>query len=401
MDSLTVLVYLCIVLLAGIVCITLSNFLKISKSILLVIGGVLLTTITYKGFPLVSFPDMFFIALSTFALVLIVFDLLSRFKLTGFDSSYLDALKLFLVFFLLNLIILTFAVKFAFNLSSIAIAAIFSVLITGVDSTAITPIIKSSGSKVAKILEAESVISSSIAIFVAFVLFGIMKIAGSVPEGQNIAQSISPFAQHIIAGIGAGILIGIIAASILKKRFSETMSPLILIASALIAFVLAESLGGNGVLSVAVAGLVFGSFHLKGKDHLLEVSSLFTGSLEIFVYIFAGIAVSIPITPNFLIVSFALFVLMIIIRFIAINIAFGKEHSRNEKIFLTLCAPNGLAAAVAVFAIFAELIKPFSALQHAAEIHTMLSLVIAFIIYSTITAMITARFSGDLLRKGG
>ena len=50
-----------------------------------------------------------------------------------------------------------------------------------------------------------------------------------------------------------------------KKQYSEILSPVTLIASTILTYILAEELGGNGVLAVTTLGLFFGNVYIKRK----------------------------------------------------------------------------------------------------------------------------------------
>ena len=107
MEPITFLTYLTIILIVGIVCTILSVKLRVSNVLLLIVAGIIIGNLQYKGNFLVSFPQAFLTIIATFALVLIVFDSSSKFKLRDFTGFSLKALKLAFVFLLLNAVFLT------------------------------------------------------------------------------------------------------------------------------------------------------------------------------------------------------------------------------------------------------------------------------------------------------
>jgi NhaP-type Na+/H+ or K+/H+ antiporter len=160
---------------------------------------------------------------------------------------------------------------------------------------------------------------------------------------------------------------------------------LAIIAAALLTYVLAENLGGNGVLAVTTLGLVFGNIYIEHKKKLQEFSATFSEFLEIFVFVLIGLVISIPLTYNFLIPSLILFLIYILIRFIAIQLSFIKSNiTQKEKLFMTLNMPKGIAVAVVAFTLATI---PIPGLK------PILDLILVFIIYSIILSTIATKFS--------
>ena len=64
----------------------------------------------------------------------------------------------------------------------------------------------------------------------------------------------------------------------MKRTYSEVLSPVATITAALLSYILAENLGGNGVLAVTTLGVFFGTITVKKKVHLQEFSSMFANT---------------------------------------------------------------------------------------------------------------------------
>jgi len=394
MEALLFLTYLGIILLLGIICTIISKRLKMSNILLLIIVGIVIGNLDYKGSALMSFPEIFLISVGTLALVMVIFDSSSRFKFKEFDTFSIKALKLSIIFLFLNLIFLTIATKWAFNIESAFIAAVFAALISGTDPMSVMIMLKESKSKVIKMLEIESIINTPIIVLVPFMIIEFMKSVNVNLIFSKFVEQIAPFLQQFVSGIGAGILVGIIAFKIMRRRYSETLSPLALITAALLTYILAENLGGNGVLAVTVMGVIFGSFYVKEKAQLQEFSSLFANSLEILVFVLVGMIINIPFTVEFFIKSFSLFLVYLIIRFISISVTFIKEdYSLKEKIFMMLNAQKGIAVAVIAFMLFASHADESSFLYGIHGLPEILNLTLIFMIYSIIISTIVVRFS--------
>lgn len=394
MESLLFLTYIAVILLFGIVITIISRKLKIPNILLLIILGIVLGNIKYKGGSLMSFPGIFLTSMGTLALVMVVFDSSSRFKFKEFDTLSIKALKLSAIFLFMNLLFLTITAKLMFGVSSAFIAAVFAALMSGTDPMAVMVMLKESKAKVVKMLEIESIINTPFIVLIPFIILEFMQNIKAEFIMSKFIEQILPFTQQIVSGIGAGIVIGIVVLKLMRKYYSETLSPLALITAALLTYILAENLGGNGVLAVTVAGLIFGTFYVKEKVQLQEFSSLFANSLEILVFVLIGMIIKFPFNSDFFIKSGLLFLIYLVIRFISIQLTFKKiEWNFKEKVFMTLNAQKGIAVAVTAFIMFVQYANKDSFLYKLQGIPEILNLTLVFMIYSIIISTIVVRFS--------
>ena len=81
MEAVLYLTYIAIILLLGIICTIISNKIKIPNILLLIIVGMILSKFSYNGQVLIAFPSVFLTSIGILALVMIIFDSASRFKL--------------------------------------------------------------------------------------------------------------------------------------------------------------------------------------------------------------------------------------------------------------------------------------------------------------------------------
>src|SRR3989338_7037339 len=132
-DVLLFLTYLAVILLIGVLISALSQKLRIPNVLLLLLIGIGLRNIVYKGGPLITFPELFLTGVGILALVMIVFDCSSRFKLKNFDYFSLHVLWLSIVFLVFNTVFLTVFTMVIFDVNSIFIALVFAVLMSGTD----------------------------------------------------------------------------------------------------------------------------------------------------------------------------------------------------------------------------------------------------------------------------
>jgi len=194
-----------------------------------------------------------------------------------------------------------------------------------------------------------------------------------------------PFLQQFVVGIGAGVLVGIIMLKFMKKEYSHVLSPLVMITAALITYILAENLKGNGVLAVTAMALLFGNVYVKQKIQLQEFSSIFSNSLEILVFVLIGLVIKMPFSLIFFLLSFMLFITYLAIRYVAIDFSLmGLKLKAKEKLFMALNAQKGIAVAAVAFTL-STLNIPGMGL--------ILNLTLAFMLYSIIVSTIIIKFS--------
>ena len=394
---LLLLTYLAIILLIGLLTSIISHKFKIPNILMLLLIGVGLGRIDYRGGPLIEFPELFITGISIMALVMIVFDSASRFSLKKIDYFSLHTLWLSLVFLVFNLIFLTAFTMLIFDVKSIFLALIFAALMAGTSPAVVLSMFKNVKNKVFDFLGLESLLNTPLVVLMPFI---ILDLKTTLKDELIIATFIDqfvPLLQQFVVGVGAGVLVGLIMFKFMRKAYSAVLSPLAVVTSALLAYIIAENLGGNGVLAVTSMGLLFGNVYLKQKFQLKEFASVFSNSLEILVFVLIGIVIAIPFSNEFLMKSILLFVLYLVIRFVSILFSLrGMDFTLKEKIFMSLNAQKGIAVAVVVFSLATLQIE---------GMQTILNLSLAFMLYSIILSSIVFRtanfFIKDIVEKRG
>ena len=374
-----------IVLLFGIICTIIASKMKIPNVLLLLILGIGLSQISYNGEKIISFPPTFLTAISILALVMIIFDSCSRFKLKEFDDLSIKTLKMVGVNLTLNLIILTFFMYQIFKIKNLFIAAVFAAMMSGTAAETVLTIFQGNKSRVLEFLEIESILNTPLMVLIPFMIIDLMSSVGTQMAVSKFIEQIAPFIQQIITGIGAGVLVGIIVFKFMRKHYSENLSPVAMITAALLAYVMAERLGGNGVLAVTTLGLFFGNIYIKEKWKLHQFSGMLANSLEILVFVLVGLLIILPQSYVFFVRSLVLFLVFLLVRYLSVLIVTRKEEfTIKEKVFITLNAPKGIALATIAFTLTTFDI---------AGISTILEVTLAFLLYSILLSTVTVRFS--------
>ncbi len=384
------LTYLAIILLMGLLTSVISQKFRIPNILLLLLIGIGLGRVEYEGMPLIHFPPLFLTGISILALVMIVFDSASRFKLKKVDYFSLHTLWLSVVFLIFNLIFLTMFAILLFDVKSIFLALMFAALMSGTSPAVALVMFKNSSNKVFQFLELEALLNTPLIVLLPFIILDLKTTLKDELIISTFIDQFVPLLQQFVVGIGAGVLIGLIMFKFMRKKYSAVLSPLAVITSALLAYIIAENLDGNGVLAVATMGLLFGNVYLKQKFQLREFASVFSNSLEILVFVLIGLVIVIPFSLDFFIKSVALFALHLLIRFSAIVFSLrGMDFTLKEKIFMSLNSQKGIAVAVVVFSF---------ATSNIAGMEVILNLVLAFMLYSIILSTVVFRMSGFFVK---
>ncbi len=383
MDALFYLTVISFLFLLGILASMLSKKLKTSDVFILVIFGFLIREFfVYFNIPLL--PNSFINITALFALALIIFDGASRLKFKEFDTFSFISSKLFFIFLTFNFLVLTPLVMLLFNLN-ILNSLIFSNLMSATAFEVLSLMIKKTSNKIAEILTMESIINAPFTVIIPFLLIDFFK---NNPGPNNFALYIMPFLQEIISGIGAGVLMGVITFKLMRKKYSENLSPIALLTSVLLTYVLAEQLNGSGVLAVTVLGLFFGNSYIKKKQSLQEFSSTTANSIKILIFLLFGMSIQLPKSWGFILNSLLLFAVYLAVRFLSVEVSLPKL-SMKEKTFLTFATPKGITLATVALTLISLSSSFF-------ELNNLLFLMF---LYSLVTAMVIIHKSDWFLNR--
>jgi NhaP-type Na+/H+ or K+/H+ antiporter len=385
-DALSYLTYIGILLIVGLLCTIISSRLKLPNVLFLIVAGMLLKYVKYEGAPLFDIPQTFIIALGVLTLILVVYDSASSFKLRELNVLFFKASKLTIFFIIFVLVLFTLSAKYLLGLNTY-LAVLFAAFMAGTSPDTAMALLGNFKSKITDMLEIESIVNTPPLVLLPFIVIDMMKNLTDVTFDTIVQQSV-PFLQQIIIGLGAGVLVGVIVFKVMSKFYEERLSPIAIISAALITYVLAENIGGNGVLAVTTMALIVGNIYIMHKETLGRFSSIFSEFLQILVFILLGMLISIDWTYQFLIISFTLYFVFLLIRFLAIHLSFGTSYNYKEKAFMTLNAPKGIATAVVIFLLSTYAIPGLS---------EVLDYGLAFILYSIVLSTIVVKFVGFFL----
>jgi cell volume regulation protein A len=395
--AISVLTSITVILLIGLLISIFASKFKIPDVLLLIVAGILVGSVPYKGTYLISFPEIFLTSVAILALAMIIFDSTSRLKLREFDTFSMKAIKLAFVFLALNLVFLSFATKYLFNVP-LTLGLIFASIMMGTAPEITLSLLGSARQRTIEILKLESIINTPLTVLFPFLLLDLTKNV-EIAVISAVIDQIVPFISKFASGIGAGVLVGIVLFKGLKKKFSKTYTPLTITVSALLAFVLAENIGGSGVLAVTTLGIFVGNIYAKDKiSEILTLESLLAKSLYILVFVLIGFIIKIPLKAEFFTSAGILFLIYVVIRWLSVGLVIRQKEegfSFKEKLFMTLNMPKGIAVAVVAFTLAAYNI-PGTPI-YIPGIKTILDLTLLFMLATIIISSVATVFAKALV----
>ncbi|VVB81520.1 Na(+)/H(+) antiporter 1 [uncultured archaeon] len=372
-EALIITTAIAFLLFVGVLCSWISSKLRIPDVLLLIITGMAFGAIQYKNVALIEFPNVFLNSVAILALAMIVFDSTARLRLRELDTFSLKAVNLTFLNTIFILVFFTIAAKYILNLPFWT-SLLFSALMTG---TSPEIMLEYTGkNKALMLLKLESIFNTPLTVILPFLVLDLMEKI-KITMLTEIIEQATPFVMKFIVGIGTGVFIGIVLFKVVQKAYTQVYSPLAVIVAALLSYVLAENLGGSGVLAVTALGLFFGNAYAKDKINLLGAESVLAKALYILVFMLAGLVIKIPYTTEFFITSAIMFGVYTIIRFAG---CWTSVKNAKEAIYMALNAPKGVATAAVVFML---------AVHNIEGISTIIDMTFAFILYSIILSAIT------------
>lgn len=371
-DVLVFLTSLTLVLLAGIISISISRKFKLPLPLILFILGSVLGNIFYNNRPIIDLGGMFLATLSIVALVVVLFDSTRKIRLHEHDISMKISLKFFIISLILNLIIISFAAKAFFEMQGFS-SVILALLVSCVEYFAIFPRLHLPTNRITHFVKNEANLSCAVILLIPFLILSLADMLNS-KIGLNLFSKVVLVATNLFAGIGAGVIVGLIMFNLLSKQSFDKIGTLVLGVGLLLAFIVAQKIGGNGFAAVATIGFIFGNIFVKQKHTIVKHENMIYSALEVLMFIIAGVVVSIPMSLRFFEFSFGLFLIYLVIRLVVSRIVLRK-YDPAERLEIAFFVPKGLATVTVAFAL---LNFSFSGVV------LLVQLLLAFFVYSLV-----------------
>lgn len=268
------------------------------------------------------------------------------------------ATLLAVIYFILVTIFASTVAKFVLNIDWIP-ALMFGPMIAGTSSAVIIPLCKKLIMKeeTALTLSLESTITDVLNIVFFFSLLTLY-LSGSF--------SLWSFAENVLAKFGIGILLGFVVGIfwvwILDKIRDEPYNYISTLAVLIFTVMGADLIGGSGVLSALVMGLVIGNYKKvsslvkitilsstfeKQKEKLAGLQSELTFLMRTFFFVFLGLLYDISYTSvTFgLLMGLLFLTINLSLRYISVRLSVVRSCMQSDAAIMTLLCGQGLAHA--------------------------------------------------------
>ncbi len=370
-DLLMFLISITFILLAGIISIYLAKATRVPLPLFLFAFGVILGNIEYEHVSIIQMPGSFLEIVSVVALLLVLFDALSKVRFGHFDASSHDALLFFFVALIVNMFAMSYLAMRFFGISLFA-AVIFSLLISCIEYSAVFSRKHIPHNKLAQLLKDESTISCAFILLIPFLI--LMYVTGTPSLWYHNFSGIFSVAVNLLAGIGIGLLMSLILYRSLHIKSLSSISYLVVVLALLIAYVFAEMIQGSGLIAVATMGIIFGNVLVKNRYMIDSYFSMLDSVVAVLLFIIVGIVVPLPLSWRFFRISLFMFLIYVIIRMLVAVIVLWR-HRLFEKFEMALFVPKGLATVTVAFALLG-----YSLIG----VGILVQLLLAFFVYSLI-----------------
>jgi cell volume regulation protein A len=324
------------------------------------------------------------------ALIFVVFTGTLNLGFKAFKRFSNMAVNLALIGVVFNTVVLGTVAHFMFGLE-VVYSFLMAAVISGTCSSvmfAFEGVLKGS-KKAMNILKVESIFNYPLSVLLPIIFLDFVAIeSGALLDPMKY---LSQFWLMIVAGVGTGLILGIGISKMLRSVI-KGYTALLLFATALITYSLAETVGGSGMLAVAIAGLIAGDFAIPGArdvrlfdDHLSEL-------LRISVFTLLGAQVALFMSPGDLLMAFLFFLVAFFIRPVFLIPILGKKRKdfdRRDFAMLSFVTPRGLSAAAMAPIVAASLL---AAGQPAAIATKMVNIIFIVIMLSILFSSLVAGF---------
>ncbi len=409
MDALGLITSLTVLLLLGLLVSLLSKHYRMPNILLLLLLGYGLSKLSVDGIKIFQYDEVLFVGIAILSLVVIVFSGSSTFEYKALDKGTASVLRLVGLFMIFNLIFLTLATHLIFfdrfSAETILLSAIFSALMSGTDTASVLSMFKDKTNKVLNFLKLEAIFNTPFTVIIPFILLQMMNVFATSNSSSfitTITSQMEPFLLNILVGLGSGVLVSIIILRLMRRFYNAALSPTALLTAALLSYVLAENLQGDGVIAVATLGFSFANIAVKNKESLQEFNFMLSGILEILVFVLVGMIININTSPVFLLKAMSLFIIGIIIRGLTINIVLDpEEFTKRERWFMILNMPKGLTVAVVILTLGVSVIgkEPFLSNELLSSgLHTIIDLSVMITLFSLLLGSALSIFSKKFIR---
>ncbi|MDA3042481.1 potassium/proton antiporter [Campylobacter sp. JMF_01 NE2] len=330
-------------------------------------------------------------AVGTIALVFILYSGGLNTKFEHIKSVMVSGVLLATIGVLLTALIMAVFIHLVLGFAPLH-ALLLGSIISSTDAAAVFMILRSQKIKLKnglnELLELESGSNDPMAIFLTIAILNLIVLAQDTTIEKMIMHFFLQFAVGGVLGIAFGYLFPRIC---INLRLMQTgLYPLISIAWLLIMFGLSSHLGGNGYLSVYMAGVLANKYAFPNKENIIAFHEVIAWMMQIVVFLTLGLLVfpsDLPqIAHNAIILSL---VLIFIARPASVFISLIKsKYSKFEKFYISWV---GLRGAVPI------ILATYPYVYHLEESHIIFNIVFFMVLISVLIQGTTINFAAKKL----
>ncbi|MCI5968393.1 potassium/proton antiporter [Helicobacter sp.] len=224
-------------------------------------------------------------------------------------------------------------------------ALLLGSIVSSTDAAAVFMILRSQKIRlkhnIKPLLELESGSNDPMAIFLTITVLQLIIMQDSTSPWEWVVQFVAQFAIGGALGLFCGYMFPKICT---KANISQPgLYPLISIAWLFMIFGLSALLGGNGYLSVYIAGIMINKFAFPYKSHIIAFHDAIAWMMQITVFLVLGLLVFPSQLPEVALQALALvFVLMFIARPLGVFTSLiTSRYNNKEKLFISWVGLRG------------------------------------------------------------